>query len=140
MKDKLPKSQSRSGELLHAIIDGNKTNLPEPKSRIEVLLREIAEIGLKGEGAVGGEEFFGVRFEGSNPVGTRTGSAIGLTALVGVGDKIVLNDFDSKFPWSHIRRCNLSNDGQVVAYEGEPGYTADGTNGNVMVEIPKFYQ
>lgn len=140
MKDKLPKSQSRSEELLHAIIDGNKTNLPEPKSRIEVLLREIAEIGLKGEGAVGGEEFFGVRFEGSNPVGTRTGSAIGLTALVGVDDKIVLNDFDSKFPWSHIRRCNLSNDGQVVAYEGEPGYTADGTNGNVMVEIPKFYQ
>lgn len=140
MKDKLPKAQSRSEVLLHAIIDGDKTNLPEPQSRIEVLLREIAEIGLKGEGAVGGEEFFGVRFEGSNPVGTRTGSAIGLTALVGVDDKIVLNDFDSKFPWSHIRRCNLSNDGQVVAYEGEPGYTADGTNGNVMVEIPKFYQ
>ena len=86
------------------------------------------------------EEFFGVRFEGSNPNGTRLGSAVGLSAAVGVDDKIVMNDFDSKFPWSHIRRCNLSDDGQVLAYEGEPGYTADGSNGQVMVEIPKFYQ
>ena len=140
MKDKLPKAQSRSEVLLHAIIDGNKTNLPEPKSRIEVLLREIAEIGLKGEDGVGNEGFFGVRFEGSNPIGIRLGLASGLSASVGVDDKIVMNDFDSKFPWSHIRRCNLSDDGQVLAYEGEPGYTADGSNGQVMVEIPKFYQ
>lgn len=114
MKDKLPKAQSRSEVLLHAIIDGNKTNLPEPKSRIEVLLREIAEIGLKGEDGVGNEGFFGVRFEGSNPIGIRLGLASGLSASVGVDDKIVMNDFDSKFPWSHIRRCNLSDDGQVL--------------------------
>ena len=115
MKDKLPKAQSRSEVLLHAIINGDKTNLPEPQSRIEVLLREIAEIGLKNEGTAGNEEFFGVRFEGSNPTGARLGLAAGLSANVGVDDKIALNDFDSKFPWSHIRRCNLSNDGQVVA-------------------------
>ena len=140
MKDKLPKAQSRSEVLLHAIINGDKTNLPEPQSRIEVLLREIAEIGLKGEDTAGNEEFFGVRFESSNPIGTRLGLASGLSASVGVDDKVVMNDFDSKFPWSHIRRCNLSNDGQVLAYEGEPGYAADGSNGQVMVEIPKFYQ
>lgn len=140
MKDKLPKAQSRSEVLLHAITNGDKINLPEPQSRIEVLLREIAEIGLKGEDGLGNEEFFGVRFEGSNPVGTRLGLASGLSASVGVDDKVVLNDFDSKFPWSHIRRCNLSDDGRVLAYEGEPDYTTNGSNGQVMVEIPKFYQ
>ena len=27
----------------------------------------------------------------------------------------------------------------VTAYEGEPGFALDGSNGNVWVEIPKFY-
>ena len=55
-------------------------------------------------------------------------------------DSISLNssNFNIIQPWSGIRRCNIK-DGQVVCYENEEGYAEDGTNGDVMVEIPKFY-
>jgi hypothetical protein len=33
----------------------------------------------------------------------------------------------------------LSDDGRVLDYRGNSGYKEDGTNGQVMVEIPKFY-
>ncbi len=52
------------------------------------------------------------------------------------------NDFDDAYPWSDIRLCNLgyNEEGELlVVHEGEPGYSDNGTNGNVMVEIPKFY-
>ncbi len=47
--------------------------------------------------------------------------------------------FDSYFPWCMIRRCNLSDTGVVNAYYGDSTYIEDGSNGQVMVEIPKFY-
>ena len=47
-------------------------------------------------------------------------------------------DFNTIQPWSGIRKCNIK-DGQVVCYENEEDYVEDGTNGDVMVEIPKFY-
>lgn len=49
------------------------------------------------------------------------------------------NDFDRIYPWSEIKRCNLSDAGSVNAYFGEFGYSDNGSNGQVMVEIPKFY-
>ena len=53
-----------------------------------------------------------------------------------------VNDFDSVFPYSEIKRCNLNftaNGKKIITYEGEEGFALDGSNGNVMVEIPKFY-
>lgn len=52
------------------------------------------------------------------------------------------NDFDKVYPWCEIRRCNLSvndNGTKNITYEGEDGFALDGSNGDVMVEIPKFY-
>lgn len=52
------------------------------------------------------------------------------------------NDFDTAYPWCEIRRCNLivNDDGtKTVTYEGEENFALDGSNGDVMVEIPKFY-
>lgn len=51
------------------------------------------------------------------------------------------NDFDQAYPWCGMKRCNLCiKDGKTkIIYEGEEGYSEDGSNGNVMVEIPKFY-
>ncbi|MDD2496199.1 MAG: hypothetical protein PHE29_13535 [Tissierellia bacterium] len=37
------------------------------------------------------------------------------------------------------KRCNLSDAGVVNAYYGDAGYIEDGSNGQVMVEQPKFY-
>ncbi len=52
------------------------------------------------------------------------------------------SDFDTVFPWSEIKRCNILNrtDGtQKITYEHEPEFALNGSNGHVMVEIPKHY-
>jgi hypothetical protein len=38
-----------------------------------------------------------------------------------------------------INRCNVSDDGTINAYYGDASYAEDGSNGQVMVKIPKFY-
>ena len=51
-------------------------------------------------------------------------------------------DFNSIFPWSQIRLCNvktLADGAHAITYKDAPGFALDGTNGNVMVEIPKHY-
>lgn len=78
----------------------------------------------------------------SSPTLERIWDAVGLTANVGVDDTTVVNDFDNIYPWSHVRTCNIEVvDGEirVKAYEGEPTFARDGSNGNVAVEFPEFY-
>ena len=41
--------------------------------------------------------------------------------------------------YSRINRCNVSDDGTINAFYGDAGYVEDGSNGQVMVYIPKFY-
>lgn len=57
-------------------------------------------------------------------------------------------DFDNIFPWSHVRRCTLWDNGTVNYYLDPTnsslkatGGLADltGVDGQVMVQIPKFY-
>ena len=74
------------------------------------------------------------------PNWTRIADAEGLTASATKNGTEVANDFDNLYPWSHMRRCNVdAATGQVLAYYGETGYKADGTNGEVMVKIPEFW-
>ena len=60
------------------------------------------------------------------------------TRLAGAKNKTPAN-FNSIAPWGNMKRCILADNGTVVAYYGEQGYVEDGTAGQVMVEIPKFY-
>ncbi len=71
----------------------------------------------------------GLRVDFVNSVFTRLGDAIGLSGG---------SDFDN-FPMYKRRRCNLADDGTVNAYLGDANYAVDGSNGQVMVEQPKFY-
>ena len=48
-------------------------------------------------------------------------------------------DFNTISPWKDMIRCTLSDAGTVNHYFGQTGYAEDGTDGQVMVEIPKFY-
>lgn len=73
---------------------------------------------------------YGVAWNKTTGQVTRLGSGVGLTAGGG---------FDNKLPWQGIRRCNLADDGTVNAYHGDPTYQDNGSNGQVMVEIPKFW-
>lgn len=41
--------------------------------------------------------------------------------------------------YNMMGRCNVSDDGTITAYYGDTSYTEDGSNGQVMVYIPKFY-
>ena len=48
-------------------------------------------------------------------------------------------DPDAHPVYMGINRCNVSDDGTINAYYGDAGYVEDGSNGQVMVKIPKFY-
>lgn len=89
---------------------------------------------------------YGVRFGGSANTGEtvqRLYNAVGMVANVGTDTVTAVNDFDNIYPWSERRRCcgYFNDDGSFVvnAYQGEPGYTTDGSNGEVWVETPLFY-
>ena len=96
---------------------------------------------------VGYEEdgVYGVEVDYANRKFTRLAGAENLTAGA---------DFDSLSPWAR-KRCNITNEGVVVAYRGDAGYTETGaltqaitigeteypigTKVQVMVEQPIFY-
>lgn len=92
-------------------------------------------------------KIYGVKFNlaSNSTSGTRVGDAVGLHTDYVVNTTYQLNggnnDFDNIFPWSDIRRCNVKivNGKKVVTYDDEDGFALDGSNGDVMVEIPKFY-
>lgn len=61
------------------------------------------------------------------------------TRLAGAVGKNAGADFDSVRAYGGRRRCNLSDSGEVLAYYGDENFKADGSNGQVMVEQPRFY-
>lgn len=87
--------------------------------------------------------WYGVEFSGSTSAGTRTGAAKDFVFTPSTDTSAGQNDFDAVLPWAGMRRCccTLNADGtvRVNAYKGQPGYIEDGTNGEVLVEVPLFY-
>lgn len=84
-----------------------------------------------------------VRFDRENPsaMGERMDDAKNLgfnasaaSSAIALGE----NHFDNIYPWSEMKLCTLK-DGEVVSYEGEAEFYFDGSNGDLFVEIPKFY-
>ena len=59
--------------------------------------------------------------------------------LAGAYDKNAGSDFDTFPMFGGRRRCNVSDDGTIVAYYGDNDYAEDGSMGQVMVYQPKFY-
>ena len=95
------------------------------------------------DGIVTSQAIFGVNFSGSASAGTRVGAAKDFVFTPGTDTSAGQNSFDAVYPWAGMRRCccTLNADGtvKVNAYKGQPGYIEDGTNGEVLVEIPLFY-
>ena len=48
-------------------------------------------------------------------------------------------NFNNHTVWGSITRVNLAADGTINARYGDGDYASDGSNGEVMVEIPAFY-
>lgn len=61
------------------------------------------------------------------------------TRLAGAAGKTAGAEFDEFPMYGGMRRCNVSDNGTIVAYYGDEGYADNGTNGQVMVYVPKFY-
>ncbi len=72
----------------------------------------------------------GVQINYSTGTNTRLAGAIGLTS----GES-----FDKFKMFGGRKRCNVANDGTILAYYGDDNYKEDGSNGQVMVYQPKFY-
>ena len=49
------------------------------------------------------------------------------------------SDFNSYSMYGGRMRCNVADNGQIVAWYGDNNYKDDGTNGQVMIYQPKFY-
>ncbi len=82
---------------------------------------------------------YGLEWNQTTDTYTRLGDAVGLTITNNGADGVKTSDFDSVYPYSDMRLVNLSDNGTVNAQYGDAGFAFDGTNGQVMVEIPKFY-
>ena len=83
---------------------------------------------------------YGVRWHKSqsSPTLERLYDSASFTFSATNGSTAGSSDFDNKPIYKDIKCCNVQN-GAVTAYEGEAGFTRDGTNGDVCGEIPKFY-
>ncbi|MBD5128620.1 MAG: hypothetical protein HDT43_01635 [Ruminococcaceae bacterium] len=75
-------------------------------------------------------DIFGVEVDFENNIFTRLAGAFGKSAG---------SDFNALRAYGGRRRCNLSDDGTVNAYFGDRDFKTDGSNGQVMVEQPRFY-
>ena len=86
---------------------------------------------------------YGVRWSitDMDDLGARCFDAVGKKVSIGIGNKNGFSDFDKIYPWSEIRRCNIltNYDGtKRITFEGDAGFSLDGSNGDVFVRIPKY--
>lgn len=76
------------------------------------------------------DDIVGVQVDYKNKSFKRIAGAVNLTKGA---------DFDRFAMFGGRRRCNVADDGTIVAWHGDPDYKEDGTMGQVMVYQPKFY-
>lgn len=76
------------------------------------------------------KDIYGVEVDFKNKKFTRLAGAVSMTPGAA---------FDVVKAFGGRKRCNVADDGTVNAYYGEAGYSETGSNGQVMVEQPKFY-
>jgi len=99
----------------------HKTHQAESTSQIE---------NLKGYIGYTDNDIYGIEVDIPNNTIVRLAGAVGKTAGA---------NFNSIRAFGGRRRCNLADNRTVLAYYGDVGYKEDGSNGQVMVEQPKFY-
>lgn len=75
-----------------------------------------------------------------NDMGRRCFDSKSLTARIGRGSDNGYSDFDSIYPWSEMKRCNVINHGGEieVIFEGDDRFRLNDINTDVFVRIPKF--
>ena len=124
-------SSEETDELL-----GNKANVNSvySKTESEKLLGNKADKSdvddVKAYIGYTDEDIVGLCVDYENKTFTRLAGAVGLSQGA---------DFNKFTMYGGRRRCNVSDDGTIVAYYGDENYAEDGSNGQVMVYQPAFY-
>ena len=76
------------------------------------------------------EDIVGVQIDYKNKTSQRLAGAYDLTGG---------SDFDKYVMFGGRKRCNVADDGSIVAFYGDDNYSEDGSMGQVMVYQPAFY-
>ena len=108
-----------------------KSNISELRSEnfnSQEILSGVAD--LRAYLGLSDADILGLQVDYQNKTMKRIAGALNLTAGA---------DFDKFEMFGGRKRCNVADDGTIVAYHGDPEYKEDGSMGQVMVYQPKFY-
>ena len=108
-----------------------KSNISELRSEnfnSQEILSGVAD--LRAYLGLSDADILGLQVDYQNKTMKRIAGAVNLTAGA---------DFDKFEMFGGRKRCNVADDGTIVAYHGDPEYNEDGSMGQVMVYQPKFY-
>lgn len=134
VKEELDASVSTATGVLQSLTAENTSaasNLEELRSEnfnSQEILAGVAD--LRAYLGLTDDDILGVQVDYANKTVTRIAGAVNLTGGA---------DFDPFSMYGGRRKCNVADDGTIVAWYGDADYAEDGSMGQVMVYQPKFY-
>lgn len=133
-KTKLDASVTTANQVLQSLVAENTSaafNIEELRSEnfnSQEILAGVAD--LRAYLGLTDDDIVGVQVDYKNKTFKRIAGAVNLQAGA---------DFDRFSMFGGRRRCNVADDGTIVAWYGDPDYKEDGSMGQVMVYQSKFY-
>lgn len=133
-KSKLDASVTTANQVLQSLDAENTSaasNIEELRSEnfnSQEILAGVAD--LRAYLGLTDDDIVGIQVDYKNKTFKRIAGAVNLQAGA---------DFNHFSMFGGRRRCNVADDGTIVAWYGEPDYKEDGSMGQVMVYQPKFY-
>ena len=106
----------------------HKVDKTEFMSAMQTVFANIADI--RAYLGITADDIVGIQVDYKNKTFKRLAGAANLTKG---------SDFDKFTMFGGRKRCNVADDGSIVAWYGDADYKEDGSMGQVMVYQPKFY-
>lgn len=133
-KSNLDASVATANNVLQSLSEENASaasNIDELKSEnfnSQEILSGVADI--RAYLGITADDIVGIQVDYKNKTFKRLAGAANLTKG---------SDFDKFTMFGGRKRCNVADDGSIVAWYGDADYKEDGSMGQVMVYQPKFY-
>lgn len=133
-KSNLDASVATANNVLQSLSAENASaasNIDELKSEnfnSQEILSGVADI--RAYLGITADDIVGIQVDYKNKTFKRLAGAVNLTKG---------SDFDKFTMFGGRKRCNVADDGSIVAWYGDADYKEDGSMGQVMVYQPKFY-
>lgn len=133
-KTKLDASVTNANQVLQSLVAENTSaafNIEELRSEnfnSQEILAGVAD--LRAYLGLTADDIVGVQVDYKNKTFKRLAGAANLSKGA---------DFDKFSMFGGRKRCNVADDGSIVAWYGDADYKEDGSMGQVMVYQPKFY-